>query len=130
MRKRALACLSLVLWLLPVSAPAATFEQMLLKLDFEERADQVCVKLGVDTIRQEGHLPGADRLMTSASGRAIVEKDLVVAKHAAVRAKSLWYELKFKCEVSADHMKALSFKYELGPEIPRSEWQDLGLWQH
>jgi hypothetical protein len=130
MRKRAIAWSALVFGLLPVAASAATFEQMLLRLDFEERADQVCVKLGVDTIRKEGHLPGTDRLMTSVSGRAAAEKDVIVAKHAAVRAKSLWYELKFKCEVSADHMKALSFKYELGPEIPRSEWQDLGLWQH
>jgi hypothetical protein len=113
---------------------AATFEQQLMKLDFEERADQVCVKLGVDTIRKGGKLPGADRLMTSVSGRAVVRGNVVSAAHAAVRinvnAKSHWYRLKFDCEVSDDHVKALSFKYELGPEIPAEEWPDLGLWQH
>ena len=113
---------------------AATFEQQLLKLDFEERADQVCVKLGVETMRKGGQLPGADRLMTGITGRAVVKGNVVSAAHAAVRtnvkAKSHWYKLKFDCEVSDDHVKGLSFKYEIGPEIPSEEWADLGLWQH
>lgn len=113
---------------------AATFEQQLLKLDFAERADQVCVKLGVETIRKGRQLPGADRLMTSVSGRTIVKGNVVSGAHAAVRtnvkSKSHWYRLKFDCEVSDDHIKGLSFTYEIGPEIPSEEWADLGLWQH
>lgn len=112
------------------SAVAASLEQQLLKLDFEERADQVCVKLGVETIRHEGHLPGADRLMTSIATRAVVVGNVVKAGQAAVRADNHWYKLKFECEVSEDHTKAFSFKYKLGREIPREEWPDLGLWQH
>jgi len=115
---------------LAAGAHAATFEQQLLKLDFEERADQVCVMLGVETIRREGRLPNADRLMTSASGRAVVKGSVVVASHAAVRANNHWYSLKFNCAVSDDHIKALSFKYEIGAEIPRAEWENYGLWQH
>jgi hypothetical protein len=129
---RGVVCLLFLL--APGLAFAATFEQQLMKLDFEERADQVCVKLGVETIRKGGQLPGADRLMTSVSGRAAVRGNIVSAAHAAVRtnvqAKSHWYRLKFDCEVSDDHVKAFSFKYQLGPEIPAEDWPDLGLWQH
>jgi hypothetical protein len=46
-----------------------------------------------------------------------------------VRAKSHWYSVKFKCDVTPDQMKALSFTYEIGPEIPEAKWDDLGLWR-
>jgi hypothetical protein len=31
--------------------------------------------------------------------------------------------------VTSDQMKATSFTYELGAEIPEAKWEDLGLWQ-
>ena len=37
--------------------------------------------------------------------------------------------LKFKCDVSPDQMKALTFTYEIGKEIPEAKWEDLGLWR-
>jgi len=101
-----------------------------MRLDFEERADQVCVRLGLETIRRDGRLPDADRLMTSAAGRAVVKGAIVIANHAAVRARNHWYILKFNCEVSDDHVKARSFKYEIGTEIPQQQWEEFGLWRH
>ena len=127
--RRLLAC-QFMLTLFVTSSSAATVEQQLMRLDFEERADQVCVRIGVETIRGGEQLPNADRLMTSVSGRARVEGSTVVSKHAAVRANNHWYKLSFVCKVSDDHMKAYSFKYEIGAEIPRAEWNDYGLWQH
>lgn len=118
----------LMLMLMVTSSRAATVEEQLKKLDFEERADQVCVVLGVETIRHGGQLPNADRLMTSASGRAHVKGASVIAKHAAVRADHHWYRLRFACDVSDDHMKAYSFQYEIGSEIPQEQWIDHGLW--
>lgn len=118
----------LMLMLMVTSSRAATVEEQLKKLDFEERADQVCVVLGVETIRHGGQLPNADRLMTSASGRAHVKGTSVIAKHAAVRADHHWYRLRFTCDVSDDHMKAYSFQYEIGSEIPQEQWIDYGLW--
>lgn len=46
-----------------------------------------------------------------------------------MRAKSHWYSVKFKCDVTPDQMKALSFTCRLGPEIPETKWDDLGLWR-
>jgi hypothetical protein len=31
--------------------------------------------------------------------------------------------------VTPDQMKATSFTYELGAEIPEAKWEDLGLWK-
>ena len=112
-----------------LGAEAASIDQQLAKLDPEERAHQVCVIKGIDTIRREGKLPKADRLKTSITTRAAFNGTQVAAKGGAVRAKSHWYAVKFKCDVTPDQMKALTFTYELGPEIPEAKWDDLGLWR-
>jgi len=117
------------LFLCPLAAQAASINDQLLKLDPEERAHQVCVIKGIDTIRRDGKLPKADRLKTSISGRAAFTGTQVAAKGGAVRAKSHWYGLKFKCDVTPDQMKALTFTYEIGKEIPEAKWEDLGLWR-
>ncbi len=97
-----------------------------MKLDPEERAHQACIIKGIDTIRRDGKLPKADRLKTSISGRAAFTGTQVAAKGGAVRAKSHWYGLKFKCDVTPDQMKALTFTYEIGKEIPEAKWEDSG----
>ena len=113
----------------PVAVAAGSIDQQLAKLDPEERAHQVCVMKGIDTIRSEGKLPKADRLKTSITTRAAFNGTQVAASGGAVRAKSHWYSVKFKCDVTPDQMKALSFTYELGAEIPEAKWDDLGLWR-
>jgi hypothetical protein len=113
----------------PLAVEAGSIEQQLAKLDPEERAHQVCVIKGIDTIRREGKLPKADRLKTSITGRAAFTGTQVATKGGAVRAKSHWYGLKFKCDVTPDQMKALTFTYEIGAEIPETKWEDLGLWR-
>jgi hypothetical protein len=118
-----------VLVLVPVSTHATSIDQQLQKLDPEERAHQVCVIKGIDTIRRDGKLPKADRLKTSITGRAAFTGTRVAAKGGAVRANSHWYGLKFNCDVTPDQMKALSFTYEVGNEIPEDKWEDLGLWR-
>jgi hypothetical protein len=127
MLRRILALAPTLLW--PLGASAANLSDQLMKLDPEERAHQVCVIKGIETIRREGKLPKADRLKTSITGRAAFTGTQVAAKGGAVRAKSHWYGLQFKCDVTADQMKALTFTYEIGKEIPEDKWEDLGLWR-
>jgi len=115
--------------LLPLAVSAGNFDRQLQLLDPEERANQVCVIRGIDTIRRDGKLPKADRLKPAIQGRAAFDGKQVATKHGAIRARDHWYALKFTCDVSADQMKALSFKYELGSEIPEDSWEDLGLWR-
>lgn len=118
-----------LLFCLPLSANATSFEDTMKKLDPEERAHQACILKGIAAVRADKKLPGADRMKTSIFGRAEYTGTQVKAKGGAVRAKDHWYALSFDCMVTADQMKATAFKYELGKEIPKEQWEDLGLWQ-
>ena len=111
------------------AAQAGTMEDALKKLDPEERAHQACAIKGVDTLRRDKRLPGADRLKTGITGAAVFDGSVVTAKGGAVRATGRWYSLKFTCSVTADRMKAVSFTYELGQEIPEAKWDSYGLWR-
>ena len=42
---------------------------------------------------------------------------------AALRSKRHWYDIKFRCEVTADLEKVVAFEFSLGEEIPKSEWK-------
>lgn len=115
---------------MPLSALATSFEDTMMKLDPEERAHQACILKGIAAVRADKKLPGADRMKTSIFGPAEFKNGTqVTAKGGAVRAKDHWYRVTFDCVVTANQMKATAFKYELGKEIPKAEWEDLGLWQ-
>ncbi|WP_037076189.1 DUF930 domain-containing protein [Neorhizobium vignae] len=47
-------------------------------------------------------------------------------KRSEFRAKAQWYELSFRCEVNEDATKVISFAFEVGAPVPRSEWRKRG----
>jgi len=116
---------------LDFAGPAAAdpVQQAMLKLGPEERAHQACVIKGIEELRRGKRLPQADRLKTGIFKPAAFNGTTVAATGGAVRANSHWYALKFTCAVTPDQMKATSFAYELGAEIPEAEWDELGLWK-
>jgi predicted outer membrane repeat protein len=105
-----------------------SIKDQLAKLDPEERAHQACAIKGLEAIKHDKKLPGADRLKTSIFARATFLNNEVTTKGGAVKAHDHWYRLKFDCTVTADQMKAIAFTYEIGAEIPKSDWENLGLW--
>jgi hypothetical protein len=107
----------------------ASMDRVLKELEPEERAHQVCNLRGLDAVRKGSHLKGVDRVATTLQKPAIFKDNVVIAKGGAVRAKNRWYFLEFTCAVSADQMKATSFDYKLGGEIPENKWEDFGLWK-
>ncbi|MGO4683485.1 DUF930 domain-containing protein [Hyphomicrobium sp. 2TAF46] len=107
----------------------ASMDRVLKELEPEERAHQVCNLRGIDAVRKGSHLKGVDRVTTTLQKPALFKNNVVVAKSAAVRAKNRWYFLDFTCAVSGDQMKATSFDYKLGGEIPENKWEDYGLWK-
>jgi hypothetical protein len=112
---------------LPALAHAGALERQLAKLDPEERAHQACAIKGLPLMSKEKHI-GADRLKSDITSRSTFKDNRVVSTGAAVRANHRWYKATYDCVVSGDQMKALTFTYELGEEIPESKWEDLGLW--
>jgi hypothetical protein len=107
----------------------ASMDRVLKELEPEERAHQVCTLRGLEAIRKGSRLKGIDRVKTSTRSRAGFKDNIVTATSAAVRANHRWYSLKYKCSVTSDQMRATSFDYQLGEEIPESEWEDYGLWK-
>lgn len=110
-------------------AGAGTLRKSLLKLQPEERAHQACAIRGLETVRRDKRLKGADRLMPDTFKRAQFDGSVVSAKGAAVRANQHWYALSFECTVSDDQTQALAFTFTLGDEIPPEQWEDVGLWR-
>jgi hypothetical protein len=109
-------------------ADAGPIDQALMKLGPEERARQVCIIKGIETVRKDKRLSQADRMKTSILRPAQFTGTVVTATGGAVRMQHHWYALKFTCEVTADLMKAKTFTFELGDEIPKDKWEDYGLW--
>jgi hypothetical protein len=107
----------------------ASMDRVLKELEPEERAHQVCNLRGLDAIRKGSHLKGVDRVATTIQKPAVFKDNVVIAKGGVVRAKNHWYFLDFTCAVSNDQMKATSFEYKLGAEIPENKWEDYGLWK-
>jgi hypothetical protein len=107
----------------------AAMDRVLLKLEPEERAHQACNIRGLDAVRKGKHLKGVDRVKASSQSRATFKNNVVTANGAAVRANHHWYRLKYKCAVTDDQMKATSFEFQLGAEIPEDEWENFGLWK-
>jgi hypothetical protein len=107
----------------------ASMDRVLKELEPEERAHQVCNLRGIDAVRKGSHLKGVDRVTTTIQKPALFKDNVVIAKDGAVRAKNRWYFLDFTCAVSDDQMKAKSFEFKLGGEIPEAKWEDYGLWK-
>lgn len=47
----------------------------------------------------------------------------VIDTQTAFSTRSQWYDVTFRCEVDKDATKVLSFAYDVGPAIPKSEWK-------
>jgi hypothetical protein len=110
-------------------ALATSIEQQLLLFGPEERAHQACIIRGLEQIAREKTLPGADRMKTGVLGTAkFIDGTRVTTVGGAVRAKHKWYRLSFDCTVTPDQMKATSFTYKIGAEIPKETWEEIGLW--
>jgi hypothetical protein len=53
---------------------------------------------------------------------------MLAGKGGAIRAGDHWYALTFTCQLTSNLMKATSFSFALGNEIPKTTWDKLGLW--
>lgn len=47
-------------------------------------------------------------------------------KRGSFRANAQWYDFRFRCEVNENATKIVSFAYEVGVPVPRSEWRKRG----
>jgi hypothetical protein len=125
---RAVVLTALYACALPVVAVAGSFDDALRKLEPEERSHQACIIKGLETVHRDGRLGDADRMKTSIFSRAVLSRTVLTAKGGAVRANKRWYALSFTCNLTTDFMRATSFTFQLGSEVPKQRWNEYGLW--
>ncbi|OWV99350.1 DUF930 domain-containing protein [Rhizobium sp. R693] len=69
--------------------------------------------------------PGYSPEMVPRAGLA--QGTVLELRGVAFRASARWYDLSFRCEVDADATKVVSFAYDVGNPIPKSQWKSRGL---
>lgn len=91
---------------------------------------QVCSLAGLNAFARDKKLrPKADRVVINAGGEPKIETAQVSGSNAAVRSGPKWYKFSFTCKLNETGTKSTGFSYDLGAEIPKAQWEKLGLWQ-
>ena len=116
-----------------VSAPAAAddvrFVKSLQKLDPATRLEQICDYTAMAQIRKDDKNYRPDRALANAIADVDVSNDTIKATAGAFRSHGKWYKLTYSCTAAPDHLKVVSFRYAIGPEIPETQWAGYGLWK-
>lgn len=87
-----------------------------------DRADQLCV---TELREQLRHGTPAYRPELLPSFR-LQDGNVLEVNKAAFRAAGQWFDLRFRCEIDDDATHVLSFGFEVGRSIPKSEWKRNG----
>jgi hypothetical protein len=84
--------------------------------------EQIC---DLEAILQIGRVEAdfaPDAVVAYAMGETRTSNNLIVADVAAFRSRGRWYNLRFKCQVSARRQRVLAFEFEVGEPVPRADW--------
>ncbi|AXV15825.1 hypothetical protein CYG48_09020 [Neorhizobium sp. SOG26] len=88
----------------------------------EIRAGQLCA---TELREQLRHAPAAYRPDILPAYK-LPSGTVLEVKQAAFRASAQWYNIRFRCEVDEDAMKVVSFAFDVGAAVPRSQWRARG----
>jgi hypothetical protein len=105
----------------PAIATSSRTDQML-KLDPATRVEQRCDARAMGMVGRErkGYRP--DEFVAYAFADPVVRGTQIKASGGAIRSAGKWYRLAYVCETTSDGLDIKSFSYQLGAEVPRSEW--------
>ncbi|MGV2981600.1 DUF930 domain-containing protein [Camelimonas sp. ID_303_24] len=113
----------------PVTTADARLTRSLMRLEPTQRFQQICDVAAMKMIARGSDAMRPDRAMLDALSPPSENEDTLSGAGGAVRSKGKWRQISFSCEASADRLSVLRFTYELGDEIPGSQWERYGLWQ-
>ena len=130
MRHRILGAFVLVLLTAPNFAIADTKLERTLKLLMPiDRMAQLCDYTAMTRIRKDMPNFRPDRAVANASTEVVIAGDTLEAKGGAFRSRGAWYAVSYTCKTDREHLKVLSFSFQVGKEIPQEKWAGYGLWQ-
>jgi hypothetical protein len=110
--------------LVPASVAQArkSNEEQMLKLDPATRLEQRCDARGMGLVGREHPAMRPDELVAYAFGDPHVSGNLIEAPGAAIRVNGAWFHLSYVCETTDDRLNIKSFRYTLGNQVPREQW--------
>ena len=88
----------------------------------DERIIQLCDIEAMEQVRRAKTALRPDYVIAYAMADLKVSAHQVDAEGAAFFSHRNWYGLKFRCDVSADDSRIVSFAFLVGQPIPKSEW--------
>jgi hypothetical protein len=100
---------------------------MLPHLAAEERIEQLCGLEAMSQIHAWKSDFEPDRVTAYARGATTLAGHALIADGAVFRSKRRWYDLHFRCELSADQAAIVAFEFRVGDPVPRGQWAKLGL---
>ena len=128
--RRLAVTFGLCLVMIATSAAAENrIEHSLKMLAPTERLVQLCDYTAMQRIHKADGNFRPDRVIADGAKDPTFDKNTVIANGAAFRSRGKWYSLTFRCTAASDNMKVVSFKFQIGGEIPEDKWAAYGLWQ-
>jgi hypothetical protein len=91
-------------------------------LDTAERIEQLCNLEAMGQIHAWKAEFEPDRVVAYAMAGIRLTKTVLEADGAAFRSRRHWYNLRFRCELTANGGKIAGFRFRVGEPIPRGEW--------
>ncbi|MBJ6720125.1 MAG: DUF930 domain-containing protein [Brucella sp.] len=105
----------------PSFAMNASEKAQLEKLDPATRLEQRCDVEAMERITQEQKF-SVDKVLAYAFSDPVTKKNSIKADGAAFRSREHWYKLSFVCKTDEDHINIVSFRYDIGDEVPQNQW--------
>jgi hypothetical protein len=105
----------------PSFAMNASEKAQLEKLDPATRLEQRCDVEAMERITQEQKF-SVDKVLAYAFSDPVTKKNSIKADGAAFRSREHWYKLSFVCKTDEEHINIVSFRYDIGDEVPQNQW--------
>jgi len=109
-------------------AAEGRFERSLKMLAPAERLEQLCDYTAMTRIREQSKDHRPDRAVANAMAEPVVSGDTLEVSGGAFRSRKKWYALSYRCTATPDHLTIVTFRFNVGEEIPESKWASFGLW--
>ncbi|MFQ0815541.1 hypothetical protein AVM02_06680 [Brucella anthropi] len=106
----------------PSFAMNASEKAQLEKLDPATRLEQRCDVEAMERITREQHRFSVDKVLAYAFSDPVTKKNSIKADGAAFRSREHWYKLSFACKTDDEHINIVSFRYDIGDEVPQDQW--------
>ena len=97
-------------------------KQAIGQLPPKERIKQICNFEALEQVRHARPDAFPDILVPFGPSGGFVSETGVSAKGGAFRSRGQWYAIDFRCEIDAQEMSVVSFRFAIGAAIPKSEW--------